>query len=233
MVCVLTAAAGDGNSDDTDAIQAAVDAATATGGTVFLPKGFYRVSRTINMTARALVRSHHWHDPAAARLLVSRDMLADWSRSQSECCHAYVRRPYWHARIASSCVAFPPAVTRFAARAAVHVYDVHCHMGTPGQCVGYLVAEQPRRLRVSRAQSDAANTIIVSGSHMFCRYRQCYVYRITECFYASRPQTLFHVVCLDSRERRASPTRLLFLCHLHPPQFLAVPKHRLPIPSLF
>jgi hypothetical protein len=49
-------AKGDGNSDDADAIQAAVDAATATGGTVFLPKGFYRLSRTINMTARALVR---------------------------------------------------------------------------------------------------------------------------------------------------------------------------------
>jgi hypothetical protein len=90
MVCVLTAAAGDGNSDDTDAIQAAVDAATAIGGTVFLPKGFYRVSRTINMTARALVRSHHWPDHVAARLLVSRDTLADWSRSQSECCHAHV-----------------------------------------------------------------------------------------------------------------------------------------------
>ena len=53
---VQTAAAGDANTDDTDAIQAAVDAATATGGTVFLPKGFYRISRTINMTARALVR---------------------------------------------------------------------------------------------------------------------------------------------------------------------------------
>jgi polygalacturonase len=52
---LLNLPAGDANSDDTNAIQAAVDAATAVGGTVFLPKGFYRISRTINMTARALV----------------------------------------------------------------------------------------------------------------------------------------------------------------------------------
>ena len=57
--------AGDGNSDDTDAIQAAIDAATAVGGTVFLPKGFYRVSRSINVTARALV-------PCTAPLLCSK-----------------------------------------------------------------------------------------------------------------------------------------------------------------
>jgi hypothetical protein len=159
---VLTAAAGDGNSDDTDAIQAAVDAATAIGGTVFLPKGFYRVSRTINMTARALVRSRHWHNPAASSLLVSRDTLADWSRSQSQCCHAHVGRPYWHAHIASSCVAFPPALTRFAARATVHVHDVRRHMGTLGQCVGHLVAEQSCRLCVSREHSDAGNSIIAA-----------------------------------------------------------------------
>ena len=54
---LLNLPAGDANSDDTNAIQAAVDAATAVGGTVFLPKGFYRISRTINMTARALVRA--------------------------------------------------------------------------------------------------------------------------------------------------------------------------------
>ncbi len=59
-------AKGDGDSDDTDAIQAAVDAAAATGGTVFLPKGFYRISRTINMTARALVRDCNSSATAAA-----------------------------------------------------------------------------------------------------------------------------------------------------------------------
>uniref|UniRef100_UPI0032DF7C1B glycosyl hydrolase family 28-related protein n=1 Tax=Azotobacter salinestris TaxID=69964 RepID=UPI0032DF7C1B len=38
-------AKGDGNTDDTDAIQAAIDAASkAGGGTVYLPAGEYRVS---------------------------------------------------------------------------------------------------------------------------------------------------------------------------------------------
>jgi hypothetical protein len=64
-------AKGDGDSDDTDAIQAAVDAATATGGTVFLPKGFYRISRTINMTARALVRECNPSATAAALTMSS------------------------------------------------------------------------------------------------------------------------------------------------------------------
>lgn len=48
-------AKGDGVVDDTNAIQKAIDVATVSQGTVFLPKGFYRVSRTINMTAAALV----------------------------------------------------------------------------------------------------------------------------------------------------------------------------------
>lgn len=42
-------AVGDGSNDDTSAIQAAVDAATSVGGTVFLPKGYYRVTSTINI----------------------------------------------------------------------------------------------------------------------------------------------------------------------------------------
>lgn len=42
-------AVGDGVADDTVSIQAAVNAATTFGGTVFLPKGFYRVTSTINI----------------------------------------------------------------------------------------------------------------------------------------------------------------------------------------
>mmetsp|Transcript_45621 Transcript_45621/g.130178 ORF Transcript_45621/g.130178 Transcript_45621/m.130178 type:complete len:771 (-) Transcript_45621:99-2411(-) len=48
-------AKGDGKSDDTDAIQRAIDTAQKSGAAVLLPKGFYRVSKTINMTASALV----------------------------------------------------------------------------------------------------------------------------------------------------------------------------------
>ncbi len=40
-------AAGDGIEDDTDALQAAIDA----GDTVFLPKGYYRITRTLKLRA--------------------------------------------------------------------------------------------------------------------------------------------------------------------------------------
>lgn len=42
-------AVGDGSTDDTTAIQNAVDYATSVGGTVFVPKGYYIVSSTINI----------------------------------------------------------------------------------------------------------------------------------------------------------------------------------------
>jgi hypothetical protein len=42
-------ATGNGTTDDTTAIQNAVDYATSVGGTVFLPKGYYRVTSTINI----------------------------------------------------------------------------------------------------------------------------------------------------------------------------------------
>ena len=43
-------AAGDGETDDTNALQAAVDAASVARVHVFLPKGFYRLSRSLNLT---------------------------------------------------------------------------------------------------------------------------------------------------------------------------------------
>ena len=115
-------AKGDGNSDDADAIQAAVDAATATGGTVFLPKGFYRISRTINMTARALVL--HCASSATAATLTSklhigaaRSLSVLMPMSDGLTGMSVSPRPSFRA-------AFPPAIARFAAVAAVHVHDV-------------------------------------------------------------------------------------------------------------
>jgi hypothetical protein len=49
-------AVGDGTTDDTEAIQAAIDAATgATGGTVWLPNGTYLVSRSADTNGGCLV----------------------------------------------------------------------------------------------------------------------------------------------------------------------------------
>ena len=42
-------ATGDGTTDDTAAIQAALDYAVTVGGTVFIPKGYYRVTATLNV----------------------------------------------------------------------------------------------------------------------------------------------------------------------------------------
>jgi hypothetical protein len=86
---LLKAGSGDANTDDTDAIQAAIDAATAVVGTVFLPKGFYRISRTLNMTARALVRN--CSTLLQLSLVLPFDShCADWSCSKSERSHANV-----------------------------------------------------------------------------------------------------------------------------------------------
>jgi len=137
--------AGDGNSDDTDAIQAAIDAATAVGGTVFLPKGFYRVSRSINVTARALV-------PHAPPLLCSKcfnNSFADRSRPQLECRHAHVGWSHRHGQIAVARPALPPPPPRLAAAAAAHGHDVCRDMGASGQRVGNMVAKQASRFIVS------------------------------------------------------------------------------------
>lgn len=40
-------AKGDGQADDTSAIQNALDAAAATGDVVFFPRGEYRIERTL------------------------------------------------------------------------------------------------------------------------------------------------------------------------------------------
>lgn len=42
-------ASGDGKSDDTEALQAALDDAAASGRTVFLPKGYYLISRPLEL----------------------------------------------------------------------------------------------------------------------------------------------------------------------------------------
>ncbi|RJF85797.1 glycosyl hydrolase family 28-related protein [Sphingomonas cavernae] len=42
-------AVGDGSTDDSDAINAAIASALTIGGTLFFPKGFYRVVRTLNI----------------------------------------------------------------------------------------------------------------------------------------------------------------------------------------
>ena len=43
-------ATGDGATDDAPALQRAVDAAAAAGRAVFLPKGVYRLSASLNLT---------------------------------------------------------------------------------------------------------------------------------------------------------------------------------------
>ena len=48
-------AVGDGATDDTLAIQEAIDFAAKKGTSVFLPKGFYRVSKTLNLTCLGLI----------------------------------------------------------------------------------------------------------------------------------------------------------------------------------
>ena len=48
-------AVGNGATDDTLAIQEAIDFAAKKGTSVFLPKGFYRISKTLNLTCLGLV----------------------------------------------------------------------------------------------------------------------------------------------------------------------------------
>ena len=45
-------ATGDGTTNDTVAIQAAIDSLAATGGTVFFPTGTYRIARNIGTNDR-------------------------------------------------------------------------------------------------------------------------------------------------------------------------------------
>lgn len=47
------AVGGDGSSDDTDAIQAALDAVKSTGGTLYFPPGRYRLSKSLDGTTAA------------------------------------------------------------------------------------------------------------------------------------------------------------------------------------
>jgi hypothetical protein len=51
-------ATGDGTTDDTAAIQAAIDSLAATGGTVFLPRGTYKVTDSGGSVALALAASN-------------------------------------------------------------------------------------------------------------------------------------------------------------------------------
>ena len=48
-------AVGDGKEDDTKAIQSAIDMATKKNTYVFLPKGFYRISKTLNLTCLGII----------------------------------------------------------------------------------------------------------------------------------------------------------------------------------
>jgi polygalacturonase len=47
-------ATGDGTTDDTAAIQAAIDSLSATGGQVFLPKGTYRLSASLTIDGKGI-----------------------------------------------------------------------------------------------------------------------------------------------------------------------------------
>jgi hypothetical protein len=101
---------------------------------VFLPKGFYRISRTINMTARALVLHHdNFCFTSLDNLIVNNNFsLSDRNRPQLECTNAHVRRTPRHGHDTSSDAALPRAPTRFSAHAAVHVHDVDCDVGAFG-----------------------------------------------------------------------------------------------------
>lgn len=53
-------AKGDGATDDTGAVQAAIDAAAVVGGVVFFPSGRYIISKTLNWKARVFFDGLHW-----------------------------------------------------------------------------------------------------------------------------------------------------------------------------
>lgn len=62
--------AGNGESDDTNAIQQAIDALAGTGGTVFLPPGIYRTSRPLIMRSGVSILGagrHYEHGPTGNR----------------------------------------------------------------------------------------------------------------------------------------------------------------------
>ncbi|MDQ6834137.1 MAG: glycoside hydrolase family 55 protein, partial [Chloroflexota bacterium] len=72
-------AAGNGTTDDTTAIQAAIDAVPASGGTVFFPPGTYIVApkKTVGIVIKSSLRLA---GAGTASILKIRDHLGDWQR---------------------------------------------------------------------------------------------------------------------------------------------------------
>ena len=72
-------ATGNGTTDDTAAIQAAIDAVPASGGTVFFPAGTYIVApkKTVGIVIKSNLRLA---GAGAASLLKIKDHLGDWQR---------------------------------------------------------------------------------------------------------------------------------------------------------
>ncbi|MDQ2787221.1 MAG: hypothetical protein M3Y58_19705 [Chloroflexota bacterium] len=72
-------AAGDGTTDDTAAIQAAIDAVPASGGTVLFPPGTYIVApkKTVGIAIKSNLRLA---GAGAASVLKIKDHLGDWQR---------------------------------------------------------------------------------------------------------------------------------------------------------
>lgn len=133
-------AAGDGETDDTAALQKAIDTAAQVHGTVFLPKGFYRISRTLNMTAGALV--------GAARSL---SVLMPMSEG-----------------LTGMGVSTPSPV-------------LHVPASGAGKAPAPVVVEMLSI--VVWEHSDNVWALWWENEHPDSVYRQCYFYRITECFF--------------------------------------------------
>ncbi len=57
-------AKGDGTTDDTAAIQSAIDSVVAAGGEVFVPAGDYKVTSTIQVNRPVMIRCEGWFDEA-------------------------------------------------------------------------------------------------------------------------------------------------------------------------
>lgn len=76
-------AKADGKTDDTKAIQSALDAASKSGGTVYMPPGRYLVSQSLNVPAGVDLKGSA-NAPRYSEPLVGTIVLATWGRDRED-----------------------------------------------------------------------------------------------------------------------------------------------------